>query len=257
MKRIVVKIGSNALTDKNGQLNKKTVARISAEICDLKKNVGYDFVIVTSGAVSTGRSKINKELLGGSNTLNKQTLAAVGQPLLIASYAKAFESHNVVCAQVLLTRYDFSNTKRRNTLSTLINLMLKNSIVPIINENDAISSEELQNVFTDNDQLASLLAIEIKADKLVILSDVDGLFNGSPSDPASEIISVVQKSEDYMSVIDDNSGSGRGGMKSKLLTAKKITQKGIEMHIGNGKKKNTITRIIKNEQIGTLFSVRK
>ncbi|MCL5410795.1 MAG: glutamate 5-kinase [Patescibacteria group bacterium] len=251
--KVVVKIGSNALTTHDGQLNKKIVANLAHEVSQLRKSTGHDFVLVTSGAVSTGRSTISARALHGGKTAVKQTLAAIGQPLLMTSYAEAFGSCGIVCAQILLTWNDFINAERKLTLQEIVNLMLANGIVPVMNENDAISSEELMNAFTDNDQLAALVSILIKADKLVVLTDVDGFLDGSPNNSSSKVIPVIEKIDEYLDKIDDTASNGKGGMRSKLKTAKMVTEQGVSMYIANGKRIGTLTGIIKGNSVGTLF----
>jgi glutamate 5-kinase len=171
----------------------------------------------------------------------------------MSSYAEAFSSSSVVCAQILLTRNDFLDDERKKTLREIVRLMFANGIVPVMNENDAISSEELLNAFTDNDQLAALVSILIKVDKLVVLTDVDGFLDGSPSNPSSKVIPIIKNIDDYLDQIDNAAGNGRGGMRSKLRTAKMVTAEGVGMHIANGRKMGTLTNIMMGAKIGTFF----
>lgn len=251
--RIVIKIGSNALTNDAGRLNEKVIAGLTNKICQIMSD-GHNVVLITSGAVSTGRSTttIDTKLIKGGNTVVKQLLASVGQPRLMQCYAESFDKNEIDCAQILLTRRDFEETKRSNRLHRLIDSMLKIGIVPVINENDALSSEELKNTFADNDHLAALVSILIGADKLIVLTDVDGFFDGPVNDHSSKVVPVIKNIDGYINVVDDSTSNGCGGMTSKLRTAKLVTNNGINMHIGNGKKPHILFEILKGSA-GTFF----
>jgi len=259
MKRIVVKIGSRVLAKKNGLLNEKIVSDLVFDVAKLKKDKNIDLVIVTSGAVSVGKTvksllnfKIEAEAIDyDKNIILEQVMAAVGQPKLMAFYINEFQKYNLHCAQVLATRADFASRTSYLSLRTITDNLLKAGIVPIFNENDVLSPEELD--FSDNDQLAAMVAAMLSADKLIILSSVDGLYNGPADSPKSKVVAMVKNISDFSKFVDDSNVSGKGGMRSKLLVSDLVTSLGIDMHIGNGARKRIVSKIFAGEKIGTFF----
>jgi glutamate 5-kinase len=258
----IIKIGSRVLTQSDGQLNREVAINLVGEIARLRNN-GSDVVLVTSGAVSLGRSvidlvdfKVGAEMVRYSkDVIKEQILASVGQPLLMEFYTQEFKKHNVICAQILATRSDFANKDAYLSLRTVVENLLRLGIVPIFNENDVLSPEGLD--FSDNDQLASMIAAMLVADKLILLTNVDGVYDGSPKDPASKIIPVIENAGDFMGKVDRSMKSGKGGMSSKLMSADLITSLGISMHIANGLEKNILSKIfIEGEIVGTFFPAR-
>jgi glutamate 5-kinase len=259
MKRIVIKIGSSVLAKKNGLLNEKIILGLVSDAAWLKKEKDMDIVIITSGAVSVGKSvkrlldcKIEAEAIHyDKNIVREQVLAAVGQPKLMAFYIKEFNKYGIECAQVLTTRADFAGRESYLSLRTVTENLLKASIVPIFNENDVLSPEELD--FSDNDHLAAMVAAMVAADKIIILSSVEGLYDGSIENSKSKIVPIIESVGSFSKFIDDSSISGKGGMRSKFIIAELITNLGITMHLASGLKKGVLRKIVNGENIGTLF----
>ncbi len=253
-KRIVIKIGSSSLTHPGtGALNLLKVERLIRIICDLKGE-GRDVVLVSSGAIAAGR-----QALGGQKrpeTISeKQAFAAVGQARLMMVYQKIFAEYNCVAAQVLLTKDTMVNEASRynaqNTFDELLNL----GAVPVVNENDTVSTHEIQ--FGDNDRLSAIVAALIGADLLILLSDIDGLYSDDPhQNPDARFISMVQEiTPELLHMGKDTSGSdvGTGGMSAKLAAARIATDSGSDMVIANGEDVEVIHEIMGGREKGTLF----
>lgn len=252
--RIVVKIGSSSLTHpQTGELNLLKIEKLIRIICDLKGE-GKDVVLVSSGAIAAGR-----QALGGQkrpDTISeKQAYAAVGQARLMMVYQKIFAEYNRVAAQVLLTKDTMTNDASRynaqNTFDELMNL----GAVPIVNENDTVSTHEIQ--FGDNDRLSAIVAALIGADLLILLSDIDGLYSDDPhKNPDARFISTVPEiTQQFLEMGKDTSGSdvGTGGMSAKLAAARIATDSGSDMVIANGADVEIIHEIMAGEEKGTLF----
>lgn len=252
MSRVVIKIGSNILTEAQGGLNQKRVAALAKDISEVCW-AGHEAVIVSSGAVAAGMKKLGLKEKPKEIRL-KQAAAAVGQSSLMWAYEKSFEAHKKKVAQVLLTREDLSERARYlNAKNTLITL-LSYGVIPIINENDTVATEEIK--FGDNDQLAALVSGLIDAERLIILSDVDGLYAADPrTDPQAAVISCVDEITPEIESVAGGSGSavGTGGMYSKILAAKKALSYNIRVNIVNGRKKGLIAALLRGEQAGTEF----
>jgi glutamate 5-kinase len=252
MKRIVVKIGSNILADEKEGLNTGRISSIAADIAELQRD-GHDVVIVSSGAVAAGMRKLGLKVKPKDIKL-KQAAAAVGQSSLMWAYERSFAEHGIKVAQVLLTQDDFSDRKRyinsKNTLLTLLSY----GVVPVVNENDTVATDEIK--FGDNDNLASLVAILVEAERLLILSDVDGLYEEDPRINAdAALMRTVDKITPAIEKLAGGAGSsvGTGGMYSKVLAAKKAVSHGIAVNVINGKKKGLLVLVMKGRQYGTLF----
>ena len=253
-KRIVIKIGSSSLTHpKTGALNLTKLEVLVREISDLH-NMGKDVIVVSSGAIAVGR---RAEGLGNrpSETKEKQACAAIGQARLMMIYQKFFSEYNQLAAQILMTkRTVMDNLSRFNALNTFREL-LKLGAIPIVNENDTVSTYEMQ--FGDNDTLSAIVAALIDADLLLLLSDIDGLFTDDPnSNPNAELIHVVEKLDDHllkMGKSTSTSDVGTGGMASKLTAAKLASAAGTDMVIANGEDFRNIHRVIEGQDCGTLF----
>jgi len=259
VKRIVIKLGTNVLRNENGDV---ALSRIYSYIESMAKLVksGKEVVLVTSGAVGLGKKK-----LGLSNTDGialKQACAAIGQGKLMSLYEDGFDAYDVVAGQILLTEDDFSQRKKYLSLRTTLNRLLEMHAVPIINQNDTVTViemddalEQVQMCFTDNDKLSALVASELDADLLLILSDVDGLYNDNPKvNPDAKIIKEVKGvSKEIMAMGTDASEGGRGGMKTKLEAARLVTRFGGKVLIANGKIPYVIDEIFENKDIGTAF----
>ena len=253
-KRIVIKIGSSSLTHpETGALNLTKLEVLVREISDLH-NMGKDVIVVSSGAIAVGRRAAG---LGHrpSETKEKQACAAIGQARLMMIYQKLFSEYNQLAAQILMTkRTVMDNLSRFNALNTFREL-LKLGAIPIVNENDTVSTYEMQ--FGDNDTLSAIEAALIDADLLLLLSDIDGLFTDDPnSNPNAELIHVVEKLDDHllkMGKSTSTSDVGTGGMASKLTAAKLASAAGTDMVIANGEDFRNIHRVIEGQDCGTLF----
>jgi len=250
--RVVVKIGSNLLTDKTGRINQRRIHFIAKEISEIN-NKSLEIVIVSSGAIASGLKKLGMQSKP-KEIRKKQATAAVGQPLLMWMYEKHFLKYKKHIAQILLTRDDLSNRERyvnaKNTLITLLEM----GVIPIINENDTVATDEIK--FGDNDQLAALVSGLIEANHLIILSDVKGLYTSDPKkDPDAKIIKNVKEFSKEIETIakPTSTGYGTGGMYSKVIAAKKATSFGIPVSIINGRKYGNITAVIKGKNVGTYF----
>jgi len=252
-KRIVVKIGTNVLT-KDDAIDAAYVRRVAAQISSLLAS-WRQVVIVSSGAIGMGAGRL--DLDGKVKGMKmRQACAAIGQPLLMQEYRKSFLRHGVTVAQVLLTVEVLNNRKTylnlRNSIETLLGL----GVVPILNENDSVSTDEIGTAFGDNDKLSALVASKIDADLLIMLSDIDALYDKNPRKfPGAKPIRAVF--EITADIVKNAGGKGSryatGGMKTKLEAAKIASNAGCRIVLANGRLKNVITRIIAGEEIGTVF----
>jgi glutamate 5-kinase len=249
----IVKVGSRVLTTQDGLLNQERVAALAEELHYLME-AGRKVCLVSSGAVAAGLGRLGLKQRP-SDLAQLQAVAAVGQTALVEAYDRSLRAHGHHAAQILLTADDLDNRARylniRNTLLTL----LEYGAVPIINENDTVSTEELQTTFGDNDRLAAMVTNLIRAPLLVLLSDVEGLFNGDPADPVAKVISTVTHLDDSISslVRDKATGLSKGGMASKLEAARLATTAGENVIIASGKQPGNLRRILAGEAVGTLF----
>lgn len=253
VKRIVVKIGTNILT-KNGGIDVAYVRQIAEQISSVLKT-GTQVVIVTSGAIGMGAGQLSLTA-AVKETKMRQACAAIGQPLLMAEYRKAFEKFGVTVAQVLLTADVLNNRKTYLNLRNSIETLLQLSVVPVLNENDSISTEEIGSAFGDNDRLSALVASKMDADLLIMLSDIDALYDKDPrkfSD--ARPISAVFEITDEIARNAGGKGSkfSTGGMKTKIEAAKIASNAGCRMVLANGREKNVIEQILAGEEIGTVF----
>ena len=249
---VVVKVGTRVLTLADGTLNHERIDSLAEELHRLAGS--RRVVLVSSGAVGAGISKLG--LPGRPTDLAKlQAVAAVGQTHLIQAYERTFARHGRHAAQVLLTAEDVDDRTRylnvRNTLLSILEL----GAIPIINENDTVSVEELMTTFGDNDRLAALVTNLIRAPLLVVLSDIEGLYDGDPSKEASKLVSTVEKIDERVLsyVRDKKTGLSKGGMASKLEAARIVTHAGENMIIASGRQKDVLSRLMAGEPIGTLF----
>jgi glutamate 5-kinase len=248
---IVIKVGSNVLTLENGTPDLQQMISIVHQIAQLRAN-GCQVILVSSGAVAYGRKEIslaNKLDL----VLKKQIWAAAGQIELMKNYKNAFNEVGLQIAQILVTKEDFRDRKHYLNMKNCLNGLITSGIIPIINENDTVSITEL--MFTDNDELASLTAAMVNAGALILLTNVDGVFNGSPNDPDSTLIPVIgNKLPELQQIVSPvKSSFGRGGMHTKLSMAKKSADLGITVFIANGKKKNILIDFLSEKMLGTRF----
>ncbi|NLJ94565.1 MAG: glutamate 5-kinase [Clostridiaceae bacterium] len=255
-KRVVIKIGSTTLTHADGKLNINKIKKIVKEI-SLLMDDGYECVLVTSGAVAAGMGTL--QLAHKPTELDEhQALAAIGQVELIQLYSSLFFAFDHTIAQLLLTRDDFSNRKRYLNARNTCQLLLDKKILPIINENDSVSNEEIK--VGDNDSLSALVAALIDANLLVILTDIDGLYDDNPkTNPNAKLIKTVHQIDDDLKAKAGSAGSkfGTGGMATKLLAADMAMRNGTDLIITSGEDPHNITRAIKGEEIGTHFIAEK
>lgn len=257
--RIVIKFGTNILTNEEGDVSLPRVYSFIEDVSKLKKS-GKEVILVTSGAVGLGKKKL--KLKNTDAVAMKQACAAIGQSKLMSIYENAFDQYSLVVAQILLTEDDFSQRKKYLSLRTTLNKLLELGVIPIINQNDTVSSieldelyEDMQVCFSDNDKLSALVASELEADLLVIISDIDGLFDSNPkTNPEAKIIPIVEKvTPEILSYGEDASLGGRGGMKTKLEAARVVTRSGGCVLIANGKIPSIINEIFSEKEIGTIF----
>ncbi len=254
-KKIVVKLGTNVLTRTDGSLDITSISHIVDQIVQLKKE-GIEVILVSSGAVGAGRSAIQL-----SKNLNKivqrQVYSSIGQIRLLNLYNNLFSNHQIFCAQVLATKEDFRDRTHYLNMKNCFQALLRDNVIPIVNENDVISVNEL--MFTDNDELAGLIASMMNADALMILSTVDGILDGHPDKPASKTIAEIDPDDKAIQefIMPSKSSFGRGGMHTKFNISKKVSKLGITTFIANGKRQNIISDIIKDDFIGTKILPKK
>lgn len=240
-RRIVVKVGSNVLTRADGTLDTDRMAALADQIAALHR-AGVEVIVVSSGAVAAGRG-----VIAAGHRLDavsaRQLYSAVGQVKLIRRYYELFDARGIVCGQVLTTKQDFETRRHYLNQRNSIRVMLENGVVPIVNENDTVAVTEL--MFTDNDELSGLVAAMMGAEALIILSNIDGIYDGSPSDPASQVIRRVAPGRDLSQYIDTaRSSRGRGGMTTKSRISSRVAGEGIEVVIANGRRDNILTDLV-------------
>ncbi len=251
-----IKIGSNVLTKDDGSLNKARMVELVGQISAVRE-MGYQVLLVSSGAVAAGRSLV-AEPKQHDTVSQRQLWSALGQAQLINIYSELFAIYGLKCAQLLVTKEDFRDRKHYLNLTNCLEALLEDGIVPIVNENDAISVTEL--MFTDNDELSGMVAAMSGSSRLLILTNVDGVYDGHPDDENSSLIPYVKYNEKG---VEDNiqatkSNFGRGGMMTKFNTARKMTAQGVEVIIANGLKDNVILDVVNKKDVPcTRFQARK
>lgn len=255
-KRIVIKVGTSTITYANGKRNFSQIDRLAREISDLQ-NQGKEMILVTSGAVAVGVDRMG--LPDKPKTIpGKQAAAAVGQGVLMHTYEKFFADYGQIVAQVLITKTEAIDRHRyTNTRNTFMELM-RQRVIPIVNENDVVALDELK--IGDNDNMSALVAGIVDADLVIILSDVDGLYTANPQTHPDAVI--VPKVVEITPEIEASAGGvgsarGTGGMVTKIQAAKAATSSGIHLVIASGTEKNAITRVLQGEELGTLFVSRE
>ena len=264
-KRIVIKLGTNVLRHDDGYVSLPRIYAFIESIATLVKS-GKEVIIITSGAVSFGKKRLGLENTQG--TAIKQACAAIGQGKLMSIYENGFDAYGLTAAQILLTEDDFSVRERYLSLRTTLNKLLELGVIPVINQNDTVSTlnvalryvkEDMQVCFSDNDKLSALVASELDADLLIILSDIDGLYDDNPKvNPDAKLIkSVPEVNEEIMAMASGVSDGGRGGMETKLMAARLVTRFGGKVLIANGKIPYVIKRIFAGEDLGTMFLPQK
>jgi glutamate 5-kinase len=252
--KIVIKVGTQAILAADGTLQKRALTALVSQVATLQK-AGHDVAVVTSGAVGSGR-RVAREMLDlefGSTIGEKQVLASLGQHELMNAYARMFEPFGLVAAQLLLTKQDFNTRKHYLNIARLLReVQRRRNIIPVINENDSVAVEEL--MFTDNDELSGLIAAQLNAEKLIILTTVGGVFDGPPDVAGSKMIAAIDPQKDgWPEVSTSKTAQGRGGMLSKLGTARKMSELGITTHIAGLHEKDVLLRLVKGERVGTVI----
>lgn len=252
-KRVVVKVGTSTLAHKTGKLNIRRVERLVKILADLE-NAGKEIILVSSGAMGLGMGKLGY-VKKPSDTPSKQALAAVGQCELMYMYDKMFGEYNIVVAQLLLTKYILLEERKIN-VENAVNKLLEQGVIPIVNENDTVAIDELELEMGENDSLAATIAAVSKADALVILSDIDGLFDGDPKENENaRLIPIVNDIDNDIKSLAGGAGSklGTGGMITKIKAAEIASQAGIDTVIMNGRTPEKLYDLFEGEQVGTRF----
>lgn len=241
--RIAVKVGSNVLTRADGTLDVTRMSALVDQIATLHRS-GVEVILISSGAVASGRSELSpsKKL---DSVDQRQLFSAVGQAKLINRYYELFREHGIPVGQVLTMKESFATRRHYLNQKNCMTVMLENGVIPIVNENDTISVSEL--MFTDNDELSGLIATMMDARALIILSNIDGIYNGSPDDPRSEVIRQIEPGRDLSSYIQAGKSSfGRGGMLTKTTIARKVADEGIAVIIANGKRDDILVELVQH-----------
>ncbi|MDQ0220367.1 glutamate 5-kinase [Peribacillus cavernae] len=253
-KRIVIKVGSSSLTSRHGEISRRKLEKLADEIV-LLKDAGHEVVFVSSGAVAAGYRKLG--CLNRPDTLpEKQAAASIGQGLLIEAYSELFLSHGYVASQILITRSDFSDEYRYNNVRNTINVLLERGIIPIVNENDTVTIDRLK--FGDNDTLSAKVAGLVEADQLIILSDIEGLYDSDPrTNPQAELLEKVYEitPEIEAAAGDPGSSVGTGGMKSKIDAVKIAMASGISTFLGKAGIPNILIDAVSQRAKGTYFEL--
>lgn len=254
--RIVVKVGSSTLTHNNGNINLTRIEKLTRVLSDLM-NSGKEVVLVSSGAVAVGVNKLKLKEKPKS-IKEKQAVAAVGQCELMHIYSKFFGEYSHIVGQVLLTRDVVEDDHIRENVVNTFETLIENKIIPIVNENDTVSIDEIENIvrFGDNDNLSAIVSNLISADLLIILSDIDGFYDSDPrKNPDSKLIRVVEDITPELEACAGGAGSnlGTGGMATKLTAAKRATNAGCNMVLANGENPSILLDITSGKDVGTLF----
>lgn len=253
IKRVVVKVGTNVLSQADG-INENMIAKLATEIAAMHKS-GKQVILVTSGAIGMGRKALGITKPAKEVKL-RQALASVGQSILMHHYQKAFHEHGLNVGQILLTSSIMNTRKYYVNLKNSVETLLSMGVVPIVNENDSISIEEIDLAFGDNDKLSALMASKSDAELLIVLTDVDGLYDSNPRKNANAtLLRTVHEITDEIELMAAGAGSdvGTGGMKTKLAAIKIAARGGCKVILANGNEKEVISRIMAGEEIGTLF----
>ncbi len=254
--RIVVKVGTSTLAHPTGQLNIRHMEQLCKVLSDIK-NAGHEVILVSSGAIGMGMGKLHLRERPKSLP-EKQAAAAVGQCELMYTYDKLFSEYNHTVAQILLTGSDVHNDHRRENFINTMERLLEFGTLPVINENDTVATDEI--VIGDNDTLGAIVAVHCRADLLILLSDIDGLYTANPrTDPTATLIQVVTEVTPDMMASAGGSGSaiGTGGMITKLTAAVNVMNAGCDMVIANGKDPNVLYDILDGADVGTRFIGKK
>ncbi len=256
--RIVVKVGTSTLTNEMGKSDLRAFDRLACVLSDIQ-NMGYEVILVSSGAIAVGTNKLKMKERPSSMRM-KQAAAAVGQCRIMYLYDKFFNDYDKTIAQILLNAEDIKQEEKKENLINTFNALLEMDIIPVVNENDSVSYTEIESkdrLFGDNDMLSAVVAVLCRARRLVILSDINGLYDADPRlYPNARLISRIEEINEEVHSLAGGAGSrrGTGGMKTKLRAAQLATAQGIDTIITNGKSSEALYEIIKGNKAGTLFS---
>lgn len=256
--RIVVKVGTSTLTSEMGKSDLRAFDRLARVLSDIQ-NMGYEVILVSSGAIALGTNKLNMRERPFSMPM-KQAAAAVGQCSIMYLYDKFFSDYDKTIAQILLNAEDIGQEEKKENLTNTFNALLDMNIIPVVNENDSVSYTEIESedrLFGDNDMLSAVVAVLCRAKRLVILSDIDGLYDADPRlYPKAKLISRIEKIDETVYALAGGAGSrrGTGGMKTKLRAAGLAVSQGIDTVITNGKAPEALYEIVNGGSAGTLFA---
>lgn len=253
IKRVVIKVGTNVMTNKDNRIVRPILERLVRQIAELYER-DIQTILISSGSTIAG-----KEILGDCTieepSVRRQVYSSIGQPRMMRMYYQLFNDYGMKCAQVLATKRDFNPGVHRDNMVNCYEGLISQGVTPIANEDDATSVTH--SMFSDNDELASLVAQLTNADMMIILTDIDGFYTGHPEHEDSEVLSEIhpnQKIEQYIQESEKDEGEGRGGMESKVKIAKETAEMDIPTYIANGKLDNVILDIIDGKSVGTVFS---
>lgn len=255
--RIVVKVGTSTVTNDLGKSDLRTMDNLVRVLADIQ-NMGYEVILVSSGAIAVGSNKLGMKSKPTSMRM-KQAAASVGQCSIMYLYDKFFSDYDKTIGQILLNAEDIREEEKKDNLTNTFDALLEMGVIPIVNENDSVSYTEIESeerLFGDNDMLSAVVAVLCRANKLIILSDIDGLFDSDPRlYPDAKLIERIDRIDKNVYAIAGGAGSkrGTGGMKTKLQAAELATAQGIDTVISNGKKPESIYDIVKGIGAGTLF----
>ncbi|MAU15086.1 MAG: glutamate 5-kinase [Muricauda sp.] len=250
---VVIKVGTNVMTNKDNRIVRPVLDGLVQQIAELYER-DIMTILVSSGSVIAGKEILGKAKIK-DKTQRRQVYSAIGQPRMMRHYYNIFNDYGMKCAQVLPTKRDFNPGIHRDNMINCLEGLLSEGVIPIANEDDAVSVS--MSMFSDNDELATLLAQLMKADKLILMTDIDGLYDGHPEKADSKVIGKVEPKEDLDKYIEEGNkqeGEGRGGMGSKLSYAQKAAADNIPSYIVNGKKENIIIDVLEGKNVGTEVS---
>ena len=258
--RIVVKVGTSTLTNDSGKSDLRATDRLVCTLADIQ-NMGYEVILVSSGAIAVGRNKLSMKGRPDDNSMRmKQAAAAVGQCSLMYLYDKFFGDYDKTVAQILLNAEDIEQEEKKENLTNTFDALLEMGVIPIVNENDSVSYTEIESedrLFGDNDMLSSVVAVLCRAKRLVILSDIDGFYDSDPRlHPNAKLIEQIDTIDEKVYALAGGAGSrrGTGGMRTKLQAAELATSNGIDTIVTNGKRPEALYDIVKGGKAGTLFT---
>lgn len=255
--RIVVKVGTSTLTNELGKSDLRSFDRLACVLSDIQ-NMGYEVILVSSGAIAIGTNKLKMKARPKSMRA-KQAAAAVGQCSIMHLYDKFFSDYDKTIAQILLNAEDIEQEEKKENLTNTFNALLEMGVIPVVNENDSVSYTEIEStdrLFGDNDMLSAVVAVLCGAKKLIILSDINGFYDSDPRlNPEARLIQRIEKIDEGVYSLAGGAGSrrGTGGMKTKLQAASLATSQGTDAIITNGKNPEALYEIMKDQPVGTLF----